>query len=63
MKLLYHARWSIEGAFRRLKYTIGLSSFHACGSEYIKQEIGAKLIAYNMTEMPINLSYTFLKQM
>lgn len=54
IKLLYFSRWGIEGAFRKLKYTIGLSNFHACKPEYVKQEIWAKLIAYNMTETLIN---------
>lgn len=56
IKLLYFARWAIEGSFRKLKYTIGLSNFHAYKPEYIKQEIWAKLIAYNMTEALVNLT-------
>lgn len=54
IKLLYYARWAIEGSFRKLKYTIGLSNFHAYKPEYIEQEIWAKLIAYNITELLIN---------
>lgn len=54
IKLLYYGRWGIEGSFRKLKYTIGLSNFHAYRPDYIKQELWAKLIAYNMTEMLIN---------
>lgn len=54
IKELYFARWGIESSFRKLKYTIGLSNFHAYKPEYIKQEIWAKLIAYNMTEVLIN---------
>lgn len=54
IKLLYFSRWSIEGSFRKLKYTIGLSNFHAYKPEYIKQEIWAKLIAYNITETLVN---------
>lgn len=54
IKLLYYARWAIEGSFRKLKYTVGLSNFHAYKPEYIKQEIWAKLIAYNITETRIN---------
>lgn len=54
IKLIYFSRWSIEGSFRKLKYTIGLSNFHAHKPEYIKQEIWAKLIAYNITETIIN---------
>lgn len=54
INLLYFSRWAIEGAFRKLKYTIGLSNFHAYKPEYIKQEIWAKMIAYNITENLIN---------
>ena len=54
IKLIYFSRWSIEGSFRKLKYTIGLNNFHAYKPEYIKQEIWAKLIAYNITETLIN---------
>ncbi len=60
IKLLYFARWAIEGSFRKLKYTIGLSNFHAYKPEYIKQEIWAKLTAYNITEMLIN--HTIIKR-
>ena len=54
IKELYFARWGIESSFRKLKYTIGLSNFHAYKPESIKQEIWAKLIAYNMTEALVN---------
>lgn len=50
----YFARWGIETSFRKLKYTIGLSNFHAYKPEYIKQEIWARLTAYNITENLIN---------
>lgn len=56
IKELYFSRWGIESSFRKLKYTIGLSNFHAYKPEYVKQEIWAKLIAYNITEMLINLA-------
>jgi Transposase DDE domain. len=54
IKGLYHSRWGIESSFRKLKYTIGLTNFHAYKPEYVQQEIWAKLIAYNLTEMMIN---------
>lgn len=54
IKECYFARWGIESSFRKLKYTIGLSSFHSYKPEYIKQEIWAKMIAYNLTETLIN---------
>lgn len=50
IKRLYFSRWGIETSFRKLKYTIGLSSFHSYKAEFIKQEIWAKRIAYNLTE-------------
>jgi hypothetical protein len=54
IKEIYAGRWGIESSFRKLKYTIGLSNFHAYKPEYIKQEIWARLIAYNITETMIN---------
>ncbi len=54
IKCVYDSRWGIESSFRKLKYTIGLSDFHAYKPEYIKQEIRAKLITYNITETIIN---------
>lgn len=54
IKKVYFSRWGIETSFRKLKYTIGLSNFHAYKPEYIKQEIWARLITYNITEILIN---------
>lgn len=47
---LYFMRWGEETSFRKLKYTIGLSNFHAMKPEFIKQEIWARLTAYNVAE-------------
>lgn len=47
LKELYHLRWDIETSFRELKYAIGLTNFHARKKESVKQEIYARLIAYN----------------
>ena len=54
IKKVFNARWGVESSFRKLKYTIGLNNFHAYKPEYIKQEIWARLIAYNITETLIN---------
>lgn len=54
IKRLYFSRWGIEASFRKLKYTIGLNSFHSYKVEFIKQEIWAKLIAYNLTEIIVS---------
>lgn len=50
LKKLYNWRWGIERSFRELKYTIGLTNFHAKKVEYIQQEIFARLIFYNFCE-------------
>lgn len=44
----------------KAKYTIGLSNFHSYKPEFIKQEIWANLIAYNITEVIIN--HTILEE-
>ena len=44
-------RWGIETSFRELKYAVGLTSFHSKKSEYITQEIWARLILYNFCEI------------
>ncbi len=54
IKEVYGLRWGIETSFRKLKYTIGLSNFHSYKPEFIKQEIWAKLIAFNATQLIIN---------
>lgn len=51
---LYFSRWGIETSFRKLKYTVGLSNFHAYKPEYVKQEIWARMITYNFTEALVN---------
>ena len=51
LKKLYAMRWGIETSFRELKYTIGLLHFHAKKVEYILQEICARLIMYNFSEL------------
>ena len=51
LKVLYNMRWGIETSFRQLKYTVGLLHFHAKKVEYIYQEIFARLIMYNFSEL------------
>ena len=51
LKELYNMRWGIETSFRELKYTVGLLHFHAKKVEHIYQEVFARLIMYNFTEL------------
>lgn len=62
MKGYYFARWGIETSSRKLKYTIGLSNFHAYKPSSIQQEIWAKLVAYNATEMLVSQTVIEKKQ-
>lgn len=54
LKRLYAMRWGIETSFRTLKYTIGLLHFHSKKVEFIRQEIYARLIMYNFSELTIS---------
>lgn len=51
LKQLYALRWGIETSFRALKYTLGLIYFHSKKTEFILQEIFAKLTMYNFAEL------------
>ena len=51
LRQLYNMRWGIETSFRELKYTVGLLHFHAKKVENIYQEVFARLIMYNFTEL------------
>lgn len=51
LKALYAMRWGIETSFRDLKYSLALSYFHSKKTEYILQEIFARLTMYNFAEL------------
>ncbi|MDO4271985.1 MAG: IS4 family transposase [Candidatus Saccharibacteria bacterium] len=50
---IYHKRWSIETAFKDLKYTIGMLYIHSANQEIIKQEIYSSLILFNYCKLII----------
>ena len=51
LKKLYNMRWGIETSFRELMYTAGLLHIHALKVEYLYQEVFARLIMYNFSEL------------
>ncbi len=51
LRKLYTMRWGIETSFRQLKQTVGLRMFQSKEVEHIIQEIFARLIMYNFTEL------------
>lgn len=54
IKNLYNMRWGIETSFRQLKYSVGLNNFHSKKTKCIIQEIFARIIMYNFTEMLVS---------
>ena len=53
LKALYNMRWGIETSVRDLKYPIGLNCFHSLKTDFILQEIFARLITYNFCQLII----------
>lgn len=49
IKKLYAMRWGIETSFRSLKYAVGAIQFHSKQDEFVKQELYAHLVMYNIT--------------
>lgn len=51
LKKLYHRRWGIETSFRQLKHTVGLKQLQSKKVEHVIQEIFARLVMYNFSEL------------
>ena len=51
LKQLYSMRWGIETSFRNLKYSLALVYFRSKKTEYILQEVFARLTMYNFAEL------------
>ena len=51
IKELYRLRWGIETSFRELKYAIGLSCLHGKKTDFLLQEVFARLILYNYASL------------
>lgn len=50
LKQLYARRWGIETSFRKLKYTVGLLHFHGKKTDFVMQELYARLTMYNYAQ-------------
>lgn len=51
IKELYRMRWGVETSFRKLKHTIGLTHLHTKKTEFVFQEVFAKIVMYNFCEI------------
>lgn len=57
MKELYNLRWGIEKSFKTLKYDDCGIQFHSKKDEFVKMELYAHLIAYNVIMSMVNQAY------
>ena len=49
IKELYGLRWQIEISYRHLKYSVGLNALHSKRRDFIRQEIWARMVMFNIS--------------
>ena len=54
IKELYKLRWDIEVSYRHLKYSVDLSALHSKRRDFIRQEIWARLVMFNISMIIID---------
>ena len=54
IKQLYKLRWDIEVSYRHLKYSVDLNALHSKRRDFIKQEIWARMIMFNISMIIID---------
>lgn len=54
IKELYKLRWNIEVSYKHLKYSVNLNALHSKRRDFIKQEIWARLVMFNVSMIIIN---------
>ena len=54
IKELYKLRWDIEVSYRHLKYSVDLSALHSRRRDFIRQEIWARLVMFNISMIIID---------
>ena len=57
IKELYKLRWDIEVSYRHLKYSDNLNALHSRRRDFIKQEIWARMIMFNISMIIIEEAY------
>ena len=57
IKELYKLRWDIEVSYRHLKYSVNLNALHCKRRDFIKQEIWARMIMFNISMIIIEEAY------
>ena len=54
IKQLYKLRWDIEVSYRHLKYSVDLNALHSKRRDFIRQEIWARMIMFNISMIIID---------
>ena len=54
IKELYKLRWDIEVSYRHLKYSVELNALHSRRRDFIRQEIFARLVMFNISMIIID---------
>lgn len=54
IKELYKLRWDIEVSYRHLKYSVDLNALHSRRRDFIRQEIWARMIMFNISMIIID---------
>lgn len=54
IKELYKLRWDIEVSYKHLKYSVNLNALHSKRRDFIKQEIWARLVMFNISMIIID---------
>lgn len=54
IKELYKLRWDIEVSYKHLKYSVNLNALHSKRRDFIKQEIWARLVMFNVSMIIID---------
>ena len=54
IRKLYNLRWGIEVSYRHLKYSVDLNALHSKRRDFIRQEIWARMIMFNISMIIID---------
>lgn len=54
IRKLYKLRWDIEVSYRHLKYSVELNALHSKRRDFIRQEIWARLVTFNISMIIID---------
>ena len=57
IKELYKLRWDIEVSYRHLKYSVNLNALHSKRRDFIRQEIWARMVMFNISMIIIEEAY------